>query len=504
MMRSKTGLGTRVARRILGLFLLCAILPVVLAILGSYGRVQDALIEERVGQLGQAAEGYATTLLERLYLADHLSRSLAAAPAGTDRSRDELRRYFRTIAILPPHGRPELLIGSADRVPATLPTNAAIPHVAAGESMVLVATASTPARRGVWMLRAMSPSDPAAGMLATEINPEYLWGHADELPYLTSLCVLDVNRTPLYCTGVLPDSAMGALKAGLAKGPAGHSRWDNEAGDGNVGAFRELFLEAKFRGGSWPIVMWQPDEQALAPVHAVRSLVLPLVALGLLIAAFTGLVQVRRIMNPLRELSDATRRIAARDFGARLTVTGNDEFGELAEAFNAMSERLGRQFHALGALAQIDSVILSKVDIDRIGAIVLGRMKEVIKARSWWLLLADENAPGSFHVRAVDTGTESLTGRTLRFTGAELFQFQQAPQGYAMGRSGRPIPAALLPVDIESVFVLPILLGGEVGGMIVVGGARDGGPDADEIGLLQDLADRVAGGGPTPARAPQR
>jgi diguanylate cyclase (GGDEF)-like protein len=116
----------------------------------------------------------------------------------------------------------------------------------------------------------------------------------------------------------------------------------------------------------------------------------------------------------------------------------------------------------------------------------------VIKARSWWLLLADENAPGSFHVRAVDTGTESLTGRTLRFTGAELFQFQQAPQGYAMGRSGRPIPAALLPVDIESVFVLPILLGGEVGGMIVVGGARDGGPDADEIGLLQDLADRVA------------
>ena len=37
-------LGTRVARRVLGLFLVCALLPVLVTIIGSYARVQNALV----------------------------------------------------------------------------------------------------------------------------------------------------------------------------------------------------------------------------------------------------------------------------------------------------------------------------------------------------------------------------------------------------------------------------------------------------------------------------
>ena len=76
-------LGTRVARRVVGLFLVCALLPVVVTILGSYARVQSALVDQRVALLGQAAESFGTMLLERLYLADQLARSLAATGAAS-------------------------------------------------------------------------------------------------------------------------------------------------------------------------------------------------------------------------------------------------------------------------------------------------------------------------------------------------------------------------------------------------------------------------------------
>ena len=82
----------------MGLFLLCALLPVAVVLVVSYGRVQSALVGERIAQLGHAAESYGTTLLERLQLAEQLTRSIASSlerPASADTA---LARHFRSIA----------------------------------------------------------------------------------------------------------------------------------------------------------------------------------------------------------------------------------------------------------------------------------------------------------------------------------------------------------------------------------------------------------------------
>ena len=55
-----------------------------------------------------------------------------------------------------------------------------------------------------------------------------------------------------------------------------------------------------------------------------------------------------------------------------------------------MSDRLGRQFHALGTLAQIDAEILSKVDIDRVLSILPGRIREVAHA-DWRIRITSYN-----------------------------------------------------------------------------------------------------------------
>ena len=489
-MRVPATLGTRVARRVLGLFLLCALLPVALTIGVSYRKIQDALVDERVSQLGQAAEGYGTTLLERLHLADQLARSLTAAPESAASSRESLAQHFRAAVFVVPGEARRAVVG-ADHVPADVLAAASDPRVAAGEPTLRTPAEADGAPRGVWLVRAVAAGDPARGILAAELSPAYLWGTADELPFLTELCVLDANRTPLYCTAPLPVAALDGIRARLASGPAGHYAWQG-AEDRHISSYRELFLEARFRAASWPIIMSQPEEHALAPTRAVARLVVPVVVLGLLIAAFLGLVQVRRTMDPLQRLTEATKRIAARDFGARLPADRADEFGELARAFNSMSERLGRQFHALGALAQIDSVILSKVDIDRIVAIALSRMKGVVRADWRVVLLAEGATAGTFQVHAPE-GPAEWNGCTEELAQAELAGLAIAAKGMLITADEAPQwLAPLVAVGARSVFVLPIKLDARLAGVIVLGQRDAAAPDDDELRLVQDLGDRVA------------
>jgi diguanylate cyclase (GGDEF)-like protein len=485
---ARHGLDTRIARRVLALFLLCALLPVAVAMFASYARVQSVLLKEREGQLGQAAEGFGTTLLERFHLAEQLARTLAATMRP--QAPEDLGRHFRAAVLYPREGAPVVLMDGGAAPPPRAALQPRAEHLAAGGAQIAVVDGAR--GREIWMMRRASREDAADGLLAVQINGDFLWGEADELPFATNVCVLDHRRRPLHCTGTMPMSATERLRTRLEAGPAGQLLWE-DGGTRHLASFREVFLEPRFRSGSWPIVLWQSEEHALAPIAELRAILLPMILFALLAAALMALTQIRRILDPLKQLIRATKRVGERDFGARVDVQGTDEFRELADAFNGMSERLGRQFHALGALAQIDSVILSKVDIDRIGAIVVGRMREVVRGRAWMLLLPDEGEPARFHARTADSSAGSLTGREFSFSPRELDDVARAPQGLVMGpNTARPTMTALLGIDSQDMFVLPILVDAGLRGMIVVGGTQRGGPDEEEVRLLQDLGDRVA------------
>ncbi|WP_018621506.1 sensor histidine kinase [Spirosoma luteum] len=52
------------------------------------------------------------------------------------------------------------------------------------------------------------------------------------------------------------------------------------------------------------------------------------------------------IANPLRELTQGIKQIASRNFEERLTVRSRDEWGELAQSFNAMAQKLHEFEHS--------------------------------------------------------------------------------------------------------------------------------------------------------------
>ncbi|SHM56420.1 PAS domain S-box protein [Rhizobacter sp. OV335] len=64
-------------------------------------------------------------------------------------------------------------------------------------------------------------------------------------------------------------------------------------------------------------------------------------------ALLAGLWFASRLARPIRDLTDATRRLAAGDAQARVVGGRNDELGELGESFNAMAQRIETQAAAL-------------------------------------------------------------------------------------------------------------------------------------------------------------
>jgi diguanylate cyclase (GGDEF)-like protein len=468
--------GTRITRRVVALFVLCALLPVAVALLLAYDRVENALTSQRIAMLRGTASAYGTSLIDRLIIAESLAGHMAdeLATGRTPRTA-AYQGYFLSAVVVQPgagsasFGRPAG--GQAEDLPGA--RRLFVSREKIGEPSVWLVV------RGV--------SGPA---MALQLDPKFLWKDDDDLPFLTDLCVLDAASTPLHCSRGLAEPAALALRQRLATQSRGEVEWlDNDAR--YFASYSEIFLRGRYALDSWTVVAAQPAEYALAPVEAVKHLVVPVVALGLLVAALLGVVQVRRTLGPLKELSDATARIAVRDFDVRLDASRDDEFGALARAFNAMSARLAIQFKALLAHAEIDAVILSNFDLPRVAAIVLKRTAELVASERQFLLLADPAAKGTY--RLYSASSEAREGAPVSLSLEDSHRLLRSANGieFAPADSWSRIEG-LAHLPGRSIFALPILLGHELGGAIVLGYDEARRPGSGDMSILSKLADRVA------------
>jgi signal transduction histidine kinase len=127
-----------------------------------------------------------------------------------------------------------------------------------------------------------------------------------------------------------------------------------------AGATRYSIVEIegeRVRVFSRPIV-WNDAVRAVVQVaHPLGDLervnreqintLLTLVPLALLVAGVFGIFMTDRTLRPVRRITQAAAQIGAEDLSQRLEVTSQDEFGELAETFNGMVNRLDQAFSRL-------------------------------------------------------------------------------------------------------------------------------------------------------------
>src|SRR6185312_15159587 len=236
------------------------------------------------------------------------------------------------------------------------------------------------ARRPVKMFAASASPGTA---LVGEIEAASLWTN-DFSP--ERYCVLDADLVELFCTRGLVPLSKPQLYSALGAGTGGAVRWRHAGEDLLVGLWRPKFLPA-FDSPGFVIMQITSRADALRTLNSFRHFFPITFLLALALAAALAVRQIQRQMKPLDLLTDASHRLAAGDLGARIKLTGNDEFTELGETFNDMAGNLEYRFHMLAMLSELDRAIISATGMEHVASEVLGHIRKAIPCDGAGLLL---------------------------------------------------------------------------------------------------------------------
>ncbi len=114
-------------------------------------------------------------------------------------------------------------------------------------------------------------------------------------------------------------------------------------------------------GGRYVIRLSVPlTEISTFNYHLFRTILLS-AAFGLVVAMLLGVRFLKVIINPIQDMSRASKEIANGKFGRSIIYDSDDELGELAENFNKMSEELGNKIMEIKDQNIKNSAILSSM-----------------------------------------------------------------------------------------------------------------------------------------------
>jgi signal transduction histidine kinase len=379
-----TSLRSRVARRILGVFLLCAIIPFAGLVTVSYWQVTAFFNEKSQRQLRAMAKTFGMDVFERLILLGSslpilASKVSAGGALPTDESLEALRMnprsYWDGVALITAAGRRHRLLGRLDTLPEF--TDVQRRHLASGKELlsILPATINQPPR--IFMSALVDPRQTSPEIIIGEVNPSYLWGVEDRrvIPNYISLCVLDLSGNAMMCS-YPAESLPEVLKQQINASAVGDYEW-SQSGSEFLASYWTIPTKFEFQSPGWVVVLRTSKEGIFASIAELERTFLLWIVVCLGVSVLLAIYQIRKRLVPVEKLQEATQRIAQKDFDFRAHVASGDEFQELAVSMNDMAAQLGQQFNTLGTIAEIERAILAHLNTSKTVETILSRLMHI-------------------------------------------------------------------------------------------------------------------------------
>ena len=469
MRANLTLLETRVARRMLGLFLVCAVLPILLLVVVAYRHVSGQLNQQSRDRLREASRVAGSAIVERLQLIDAEVKmatvtlgSIAELEAAVPDELVEPGSRVTALAVERP-GEVTFWITGPNRLELPLLHPVEEEHLLHGGAIITVADSA--GSRTVFMARMLDPERPKRGVLWAVINPAILWGPFTSGDSPLELCVFRGNgTTALACA----DQEIPGLAQKLAVSPAiGDLQWSRN-GENFFAGYWTASLDERWLASPWLIVLSEPRAQVMAPMSRfTRTFVI--LMLGALVAIFLiSNDQIRRGMKPLVSLQEGTLRVARGEFFNPVRVSSGDEFQHLAESFNTMADRLGRQFTTLTHINEIGRAALSQIKTEPMVDTVLSRFRQILPAAKGTVVLRAADSRDQWCATTIEEGVTASREIQLEPGAMSLLRSEDhlllpAKQG------GFLVLGALLDHDpLSPVLLLPLTHEGELTGLIAL------------------------------------
>ncbi len=344
-----------IARRILACYIAAALLPLAVTAFLSLDQVTSLLREQSHTRLARIGEDYANSLRDRLLAVEERLHELSRRHdlGGTQRDADQtrLQREFKAIGIVDDAGRITAILGGIDEVPA--PDAAQAERLARGGTILASAAGAKGATR---LFASTRLRDDATG------KPAHRGRDRSRVPLAATDGPVDAHghlrrrrerQALLLHAGGRADRAPGVRVADAGRGL--RPRVVRRSGVTYLASHHPLVLEAGIGGPRLVRRRHSPRPRCPRAGRRAESMLLAMAAMGALIVAVLSVTQICRTLRSLDELEEGARRVADKDFSARVEVEGDDEFGRLALSFNTMAARPRPGIHRVADARQIST-----------------------------------------------------------------------------------------------------------------------------------------------------
>ncbi len=470
---------TRIARRVFVLFVIAVLVPVAATAVLALDQIGRALTDAADQQLRNASRGSGQAIYRRLLDADEALSKLPADPASFESLLDppaelEAAGYFTAGELTHLFG--ELRTSDLED----------IENLSRDRTSLLIA--EHPGGVNVLLARPLATDAYLIGVIASD----YLWNQLT-YAYDHDVCVLALTvQTPLFCSAELSTAQLRTFLAPVLPSTA-TSTWQQE-GMTYRSAHWELFTQSGFDGALWRVVAYVDESVALASLIAFKQSFPLLLLISLIIVLLLSIWQIRRSMVPLDKLVEGTRKIADQQFDSPVVIDDDNEFGDLARALNAMADRLGHQFAELNMLAEIDRLILSADDLERVVQAALAQTQAILPCEAAGILLLDPESPefGHLHILSHHKDQMDTTLRRVPTTEEDRKRIQRYPRGEFVPAADMRLLCGFSELGLEHVLVFPIATNQALTGALIFGFRESSIRAKERSQAGQDLADRLA------------
>lgn len=483
-------LGTTLGRRLLGWFVLVALVPLLASILIGFlrsHRIIEDVLEQSLDAVTEVQVRHTRNRLDRhlaFLRAVAVGNEFLASGARAVRetmvsgmevaaTRETVRIYLqRQLSELPDFNDLILLGLEGELVSSTASVAWAGADTARGDL-----------HQPVKVLRGSSGVDqpalrfavPVTGILGSKVG--FLVGVVGprQLPAVFQIpghvagdiesFILDETWRPLYVSHAHgPVDYSTSLETPLHRQPLGTTaRYRDRQGVRVVGK------AAQIPGSPWVYLTEQPDSHALGALRQLRRASILLALVFALLVVGVAWVVSGGIVAPVRRLLNATRQLGAGELEARVEPITSDEIGVLSAAFNEMADRLVRSAGEVQALHQ----------------------REI--ERAWQLASVGELAAGIAHeiknpLAGVSSGIDLLDRRLDQNLPTEEIREQIRSELRRMDQAIRDLLSYARPREPRLGWVAPHLLVDRVVGLVR--------PQAEAAGVrveqrYESMTDRV-------------
>jgi len=481
---------SKVARRVIWLFFISALMPIAITAAYSFTYVNDLLVNQSYQQLQHASKLYGMAVLDRLLFVDsklrQMSHSVNISPQMLKTMLEEEKQTLPNASSVEKPIRKLSIRILNDQ--ATLDINNA-------DKSSIFANIGQDGVTRVYIRRIIGINK-SNNIVAVEaqLNNQFLWGNKDTLPFSTYLCILDETGKVLFCPNQESKILLAKIRNNAKNTDPRKFVWRNQEGTYLAVAW-DLFVKSNFNGADWKIISSRPEEDALLPVYAYHKIFPLIIILSLLGVMLLSLIQVRRIMLPLEKLVKATGRLARYEFDEPVQVNSADEFGELADSFNTMAARLEKQINTLKVLSDIDHLILSYPDLEVVLSNIFDSADKIVTCDYIVVTLFNNSGvtDGWTYIKEVSGNKPAYVERTV-IEQEEIQRLQEQKDVQLRDVVSQPLfymePVAKL--GVTTAQICPIFLDGEVRAVFCLGYRSGKGNNIEEVGLISDIIDRLA------------